>query len=334
MPKIPNPIDLIPSLSGLSDFIKNILELGKIFVKICGDLTKIIAKIFKAIDNPWEAFLFVFQLIFAMMLLFFYVVWQFLRILFIFILLVISTLLSCFIFCLYCVFIFVCYLFDASIFRGWVYPIYYRLIGSCENSPNAWFENIGYQRRNINDGFHFRCGDNYIPDEMNSSSCKRLSSSEPRFCPYPNIYRTYKNKSVKQTLYDDNFHPSHNMTNVTGRRREISEFMLNSMLFRDSCETYMRPYSQITESICKSLNMGVKRSKLHGINKTCFDSFCTNGMWSPFCNKLSGRTTDTVTDVILQKKYDAPVHAKIYFNVLFISILIMICQIMILKIQS
>jgi hypothetical protein len=319
----------------LGKIMGGIIKIGEFCIQIFQIVISLITILFNSIENPFQFILFLGQIFFACFLFVFYILWKiaFRNFVFIPAILALHTVLTCCLIVLYCIFIVICLLFDTVIFRGWIYPIYYRMFGASENSPNSWYENYGYQRRNINEGNSLRCRDNYTPDKNNSFMCSRLPSYEPRFCPEPLVYRLHKNKPDTKLFSGKEFIPSRDMykNGNTEKKRELSEYLINTMEYTDSCKVYMKKYTSLTQSICKSLDMSSKSSHAQTLRDICYKSYCINGEWGNFCHKLDVDFEGNDAPADLESSAPSHVYMKLYFNCIFVGLMILICHIILSK---
>lgn len=321
----------IPGIPGVSQLLDVIIKIFEFIGKILIMLAMVLVKLFTLIFNPFQAVVFLCQIIFAMFLMVFYLLWMIgVKYIFLVILLIITSLFDLVMFVIVCIFIAIFMLFDAIIFRGWFYPLYYRSFGASENQPNAWYENGSYQRHNRTDGNFFKCGDNYVPDSGNMFFCTRLNRHEPRFCPTPALYRLYKGQGIKDVLFGKDFHPSANLmkNNINGRNVDITNFILNKLSYLDLCNTYSNQYNPVTKQICKSIDLIVDKTNRNRMSNICHEQYCTNGERESFCNKLDGN--NMVKNVVPEQESsesNMSSYEKLYFNAVYLFILITIISI-------
>ena len=321
----------LPSVPFLSPFLKLMGKILNHVLEFLALILEIILKIVYLILHPFEAIALICKIVLAIVLLVFSVLWRiFLQYLVHLCLLLIGTINALVFFAISCVFIAIIMLFDAIIFRGWLYPLYYRMFGACENQPNAWYENGSYQTRNMNDGKFFKCGENYIPDSSNMFFCTRLNTYEPRFCPTTALYRLYNGKDVKDTLFGHDFHPTSIMKkNINGRNFETTKFILNKLSYLDSCNTYSQKHNAMSEQICRSIDSIADKNKKNRMSNICHEQYCTQGKREVFCNKLESNNTIFKNVVQPEKSVSTNhnIYEKIYLNTVYLMVLALVISI-------
>lgn len=324
--------NFLPSLPFLDPALKLGYKILQHFLDMCMLTAEILVKIIYLILHPFEAIAFICKLVFAVVMLFCYLIWNIgLKYILHLFFMIIGSWIALVLFVITCFFIAVIMLFDVIIFRGWIYPLYYRTFGASENQPNAWYENGSYQRRNLNDGNFYKCGDNYVPDSSNIFFCSRLNTYEPRFCPTTALYRLYKGNGEKYTFFGHDFQPTSIMKkNINGRNVELTKFILNKLSYLDSCNTYTKKQDLVSKQICKSIDTIADRNNRNRMSNICHEQYCTQGKRAIFCNKLDSNATiqnGVQTKNLVDSKGNDNINEKLYFNTVYLIVLALVISI-------
>jgi len=324
----------IPGILGLSNFLKTATKIFDFIMDFISLLASVLIKLLELVLNPFKAIIFIAQLVFVYIMLIFFILWHIvLKYILWIIISIIMSLCNVVYFIIACIFIAVLMLFDVIILRGWFYPLYYRWFGASENQPNAWYENGSYQRRNINDGNFYKCGDNYVADSSNMFLCSRLNKHEPRYCPSSAIYRLYKGKGIKDTFFGNDFHPSPQMMkkNINGRNSEITQFILDKLSYIDLCNTYTEKYQPLTKQLCKSIDLVADKKVRKRMSNICHEQYCVHNEREPFCSKMDDSNASITTNEVQTKSPNSSpkIYEKLYLNAIYLVILSLIISIII-----
>lgn len=332
---------------GLIDDIKN---LGKAFVRI-GKVLLAALKLFPNIIFLFEKFALIFTkphlLIFLWVQIYiylwcciFYLFWVlFLKYVFHIYLLFVFSGLNLFMFMVTIIFFVFVSFWDCSIFRGWLYPLFYRFIGATENSPDGWLLSNGYHHQNKNKRIfglsRYKCQENYIPDASTSNLfCKRISSDQFSYCPIANIQKEYFYGETKGRYSLKPFDPGFNFMNKSSAEKEIiiNAKKASDRHEMDHCNTYTKNTKPLSKLICRASEFNIgDNSKIDGI---CAETFCTNGNWDQFCSKMNIKHINRKEIDTINMSVTTSISEKIYFSVLIIVFMTLMSNVMINKFKN
>ena len=183
---------------------------------------------------------------------------------------------------------------DVNLFRGRLYPIFYRYFIAVENKPSAWYEVGGYHARNRNERLLLamrECGTNYVPDDQTGRlTCVRKMEGEPKFCPQANIYRVFRNMSMKTPYKPREFIPDAKFMEMkpSARRKLIADYKKMKLKFYRDCDKKMQFFDSTTKSICRSIDtLDLSESQKRNLRGLCFDTYCRNGRRERFCHAMT-----------------------------------------------
>lgn len=181
---------------------------------------------------------------------------------------------------------------DVQIFRGRLYTLWYSFFAACENSPQAWYEYSSYHYGNRNERLfwaYYKCDENYYPDKRTGRVlCKKLSTSEPKFCPQANIYRLYDGLKPKTPYFPKNFNfdLDYIQAKDTKRRDMITDHKLMKQSFYDNCNHVMQTYDPVIKNICRTSDIA-NDNNTKDLNDLCYNTYCSNGKRDIFCHKYT-----------------------------------------------
>lgn len=181
---------------------------------------------------------------------------------------------------------------DVQIFRGRLYTLWYSFFAACENSPQAWYEYSSYHYGNRNERLfwaYYKCDENYYPDKKTGRVlCKKLSTSEPKYCPQANIYRLYDGLKPKTPYFPKNFNfdLDYIQAKDTKRRDMITDHKLMKQSFYDNCNHVMQTYDPIIKNICRTSDIA-NNNNTKDLNDLCYNTYCSNGKREVFCHKYT-----------------------------------------------
>ncbi len=181
---------------------------------------------------------------------------------------------------------------DVQIFRGRLYTLWYSFFAACENSPQAWFEYSNYHYGNRNERLfwaYHKCDENYYPDKRTGRVlCKKLSTSEPKFCPQANIYRLYDGLKPKTPYFPKNFNfdLSYIQAKDSKRRDMVTEHKNMKKSFYDNCNHVMQQYDPVIKNICRMSDIS-NNDLSKDLNNLCYNTYCSNGKRDIFCHKYT-----------------------------------------------
>jgi hypothetical protein len=324
-------------------FIRKVVRaftaIGKFFAKIIKALWtalkffplvgKLFIFLFSAIKSPGDFLLIWVKLAIFWTLCVYNLIWTILRPAFIAVWLFLTSLL--FLFCAICSFVITIFLsfWDCVVFRGWVYPVFYRFLGACENEPGSWLTNGSYHESNINEkkmGISFyKCGENYIPNNsMGGIICERSSSDQPTYIPPTNIQKLFRSKEIHGHIEPTPFVPDIDFMDqpLTVRKNIIAEKKKRNWHSNNVCEAYS-PYSEpVSRLICKTSGVLTNNTTKMKMDDICYKTFCKNGKWDSFCHRVSEDTITNTTNMESIAETHEPVLPKYVFNVVFTIILL------------
>jgi hypothetical protein len=334
---------IIDDFKNIGDFFKDIGLTIYTALKIFPKIATLFVELMKLITKPAEFIMFFVKIFIFGVLCIFNLFWvACLRKILIFILLIISLILSLMCFVMSSIFTIIVSFWDCVIFRGWLYPSYYRYIGAAENDPSSWAYNGGFHKMNVSDKVFmmsaYRCDNNYFPDpSMGNILCKRKENDQPSHCSQANIYNLYNTNRTHGSLNQKTFLPGLNFVDQsdTVKREMIESQKKNNKMTNDSCDLYMNQTTPFSKQICKSADMALITPS-SDMQKMCMNTFCTNGKWDSFCQRLEDKpkysekpeyvVKNNLNSVILK-----PLFPKYYANVLYSGWLIIIIHIIIEK---
>lgn len=129
----------------------------------------------------------------------------------------------------------------------------------CENLPSAWHSLAGYARNNIFKRqllCNWRCNNRYFPEGF---LCKKLSTSEPSYCPHQLIYNAFWENfdQLKTIPYIYHYKPTIDYyINKSDNDRKLlwKDTYKGRKEFASRCADNMEKYSHITHAMCKSIS--------------------------------------------------------------------------------
>jgi hypothetical protein len=266
---------------------------------------------------------------------------MFLRYLAHFVILVILTVLNGFVFTLTILFTVFVSFWDCIIFKGWLYPLFYRFIGATENSPDGWLLSNGYHHNNKNESLfgisRMKCPENYIPDgSTNDLFCKRISSDQFSYCPHANIQKQFFYGKTKGNRNLKPFVPNLDFMNKSPveKQKIINSKEISDRSEMNYCNTYTKNTIPLTKLICSSSDLSLG-SENNTMQQICAETFCRNGSWESFCGKMNPVKQKNQKEI---EKINLIVSTttlqKAYYNTLIILILVTISNIMFNKIKN
>jgi hypothetical protein len=230
---------------------------------------------------------------------------------------------------------------DCIVFRGWLYPLYYRFISATENNPDGWLLSNGYHHQNKNERIfgisRFKCPENYIPDSLaNSLFCKKMNSDQFAYCPIANIQKQYFYDKMQGRKSLKPFVPNINFMNKSSinKRNIIDTKIKNDQNEMNFCNTYTKNTTPLSKMICgtSDFSIGADTTKL---NRICAETFCSNGNWEPFCSKMNISQNINREEIDrINYTFSTTIYQKIYSSVLLIILLTVMSNVIINKFRS
>lgn len=172
----------------------------------------------------------------------------------------------------------------------------------CDNSPTSWYTTSSYHLDNQYRRSFFcvkPCAARYEPD--GDSSCKKIDSSQPSFCPQAEIMRIYSgntNDSVPYFLDYNTTNPSFILKNPKERKELLKDHYIKKITFLNKCNGPMKPYNNISLNICANLdhfekNKTFNKAYLEKMRNACKQAFCNSDTNYPFCSvKVNSASND------------------------------------------
>ena len=215
---------------------------------------------------------------------------------------------------------------------GRVSSFMYKYVYACENSPSEWYLVTGYHEANKNNfigssfGLKFlSCPAGYKIDNFMGTTCVKKKNYEAHMCPQANIYRIYQNKSPIGPQRPLDFRPGVNYAQKSkyNRMKELKEYNKIKRQFYEDCSVTMKPYDNTVKQICKNVhsynNVDLDNDKVTKLKDMCYDVYCNNGTYEPFCYRIKG--TENTSNKFLSNNVLTNYYNVAWTIVILISIL-------------
>ena len=333
---------LISDLKKMGDTIKKTIQTLIAALRMFPKVILLFEKLITLITKPHLFILLIVQIYIFMYFCVLWLLWiMFLRYLAHFVILVVLTVLNGLVFTLTILFTVFVSFWDCIIFKGWLYPLFYRFIGATENSPDGWLLNNWYHHNNKNESLfgmsRMKCPENYIPDgSTNDLFCKKISSDQFSYCPHANIQKQFFYGKTKGNRALKPFVPNVDFMNKSPveKQKIINSKEISDRYEMDYCNTYTKNTIPLTKLICSSSDLS-SGSENNTMQQTCAETFCSNGSWESFCGKINPIKQQNRKEI---EKINLVVSTntlqKAYYNTLIILILVTISNIMLNKVKN
>ena len=223
-----------------------------------------------------------------------------------------------------------------TVTKGAVSTFYYKYFDASENPPDDWYTTTGFHEGNKTNkgsiiGFKYLpCGKGYKADILTNTMCVKKQTYEPNMCPQANIYRVYNQELGLDAIYPlkpKDFEPSLNFAQKSenGRMQELKAYNKNKRAFYENCSITMKPYDDISKSICKNIDSvsSIDQKKKNELSSMCYDAYCNNGTYEKFCNKLTNKDVDEkFSSEDLKKYYNIAWAFFILITILYASVVL------------
>ena len=333
---------LISDLKKMGDTIKKTIQTLIAALMMFPKIIFLFEKLISLITKPHLFILLIVQIYIFMYFCVLWLLWvMFLRYLVHFVTLVALTVLNGWVFTLTILFTVFVSFWDCIIFKGWLYPLFYRFIGATENSPDGWLLSNGYHHNNKNESLfgisRMKCPENYIPDgSTNDLFCKRISSDQFSYCPHANIQKQFFYGKTKGNRNLKPFVPNLDFMNKSPveKQKIINSKKISDQSEINYCNTYTKNTIPLTKLICSSSDLSLG-SENNTMQQICAETFCRNGSWESFCGKMNPVKQKNQKEI---EKINLIVSTttlqKAYYNTLIILILVTISNIMLNKTKN